>query len=273
MCRERSQPFYAYDIAEADDINILVRHAAEAAAADGGILAAAGGDGTVRIVAHEARKLDVRIAVIPCGTFNLFARNHAIPEEPEAAIKLAFEGSAQQVRVATLNGETFVLNASLGLYAKAIRERKTHTKRFGRHRIVAILSTLYTLIKGHATMKLNISVDGQEQRVRTTMVFIGNNALQLRDLSMDVANCMRKNLLAVVTLKDMSGWKMFRFAFHGISKQLEKLNELESFCVQNLDIHSEKHKIEVALDGEMFQMRFPLKIEAAPRGLHLIKAP
>lgn len=271
LCEEQNARLVLHPIENPKLIDNVCARAVGAAQKDGGVVAAAGGDGTIRAVAQHARDTDVRVAAIPCGTFNLFARNHNIPLEPADALKLALTGETKPVRLADINGEVFILNASMGLYAKAIRERKARTKRFGRHRIVAILSTLKSMAEGHSLLDIEMSVDGKPKQVKTTMVFIGNNALQLSDLKLDVANCMNKNLLAVVTLKPLTTAKMIRFVFHGLTKTLESAKDLDSFCAEEMIIKTNHTHVEIALDGEMFKMKSPLKIKALPNSIQLIK--
>lgn len=271
LCDEHNAKLVLHPIENPKLIDNICRRAVGAAQKERGVVAAAGGDGTIRAVAQHARDTDVKVAAIPCGTFNLFARNHNIPLDVEEALNLALTGNATSVRLADINGEVFILNASMGLYAKAIRERKARTKRFGRHRLVAILSTLKSMAEGHSLLDIEMTVDGQPKQVKTTMVFIGNNALQLSDLKLDVANCMKKNLLAVVTLKPLVTWQMIRFAFHGLTKTLESVDELESFCAEEMTIKTNHTHVDIALDGEMFKLKSPLKIQALPNALHLIK--
>jgi diacylglycerol kinase family enzyme len=88
-----------------------------------------------------------------------------------------------------------------------------------------------------------------------------------------VASCMKLDLLAVVTMKPMSLWKMLKLIFYGLSGRLENAESLESFCADSLTIHTRGKTHTVALDGEMFKMTAPLKIEALPKTLKLILPP
>ncbi|MBB5832384.1 diacylglycerol/lipid kinase family protein [Brachybacterium aquaticum] len=76
----------------------------EQALADGAdLVMAAGGDGTVRMVASVLAGTDTRMGIIPSGTGNLLARNVDIPlEDPGAAMVAALTGSDHQVDVGWL---------------------------------------------------------------------------------------------------------------------------------------------------------------------------
>lgn len=236
----------------------------------GDVIAAAGGDGTIRAVADEVSKTEHAFAVIPCGTFNFFARAHGIPEDHEAALKTAATGKPKPVRLGEVNGRVFLVNASLGLYAKSIEEREQATARFGRKRLVVILSTLKTLLSRHRLLLVRFKTGEAIELRQTPMVFIGNNAMQLRNLKLSVAKCFRQDMLAVVTLKPVRGWEMLRVIWRGITKTLEKEERLDQAAIEDLDIETKRRSQTVALDGEMFEMRSPLKVRSKPEAIRLM---
>ncbi len=102
-----------------DDLNRLV----ETAIADGAdALAAAGGDGTQGIVAAIAAQHDLPFACIPAGTRNHFALDLGVDRDDLIGALDAFvEGGEKRVDLAELNGQVFVNNVSLGLYAEAVQ--------------------------------------------------------------------------------------------------------------------------------------------------------
>lgn len=273
ICDEVGYELVTYDIQSPDDFQRQSKLAVENAMADGGVVIAAGGDGTIRGVAQEAHGKPVRFAAVPCGTFNFFARTHNIPEDHLMAFRLALTGHARPVRLGLINGHIFLINASLGLYAKAIRERENRTDRFGRNRLVVIISTIMSLLSPHKLLKVDLVSEGKIQTLRTPMIFIGNNALQLRDLAMSVARCMKKDLLAVVLMKPITKLETLRIVLRGIFKTLENDEKLESFCVDELTIYTNKESHVIALDGEMIRMNSPLRVQALPGDLNLVLPP
>ena len=105
------------------------------------------------------------------------------------------------------------------------------------------------------------------------MIFIGNNALQLRDLSLKVARCMKVDQLAIVMMKPVSKLETLRIVLRGLFKTLENDSKLETFCVDELTIHTRKSTHSIALDGEIIRMSSPLRVQALPGALQLVKAP
>ncbi len=270
ICNELSYELVHHKTDEPADFDNQCKKAVAEAETDGGIVIAAGGDGTIRGVAQAAHGKNVRFAAVPCGTFNFFARTHQIPEEPEAAFRMALTSEARPVRLGIVNGNIFLINASLGLYAKAIRERELATSRFGRNRFVVIISTIMSMLSKHLLLKVDLSIDGQVKTVRTPMIFIGNNALQLRDLAMKVARCMKVDSLAVVMMKPLTKFEALRIIVRGFFKTLDNDEKLETFCVDELTIHTRKSSHNIALDGEIIRMNSPLRVRALPGALNLI---
>lgn len=273
ICDECGYELVDYEIESAKDFERQSEAAVAAAEKDGGVVIAAGGDGTIRGVAQVAHGRNVRFAAVPVGTFNFFARTHRIPEDHLAAFRLALTGEARRVRLGEVNGHIFLINASLGLYAKAIRERESRTSRFGRNRLVVIISTVLSLFSKHLLLRVDLVTGGQSVTLATPMIFIGNNALQLRDLSMSVARCMKLDLLAVVMMKPVSKMETLRIILRGIFKTLENDERLETFCVDALTIHTRHSSHEIALDGEIIRMQSPLKVRALPGILNLVLPP
>lgn len=270
ICDELGYVLVHYKTESSADFEKQSERAVAEAEKDGGIVIAAGGDGTIRGVAQAAHGRNVRFAAVPCGTFNFFARTHQIPEDPLAAFRLALTGQTQPVRLGLMNGHIFLINASLGLYAKAIRERESRTSRFGRNRLVVIISSLISLLSDHLLLKVDLRIDGEIKSMRTPMIFVGNNALQLRDLKMKIALCMKKDALATVLMKPVTKLEAIRIVFRGFFKTLENDKKLETFCVDDLTIYTRRPDHDVALDGEIIRMTTPFRVQAMPGALNLV---
>jgi diacylglycerol kinase family enzyme len=273
ICDEMGYELIEYDMQDFADPTIQIQRAVQNAEADGGVLIAAGGDGTIRSVAQAAYGKKLRFAVVPCGTFNFFARAHQIPEDHLMAFRLALSGRTRPVRLGQINDHVFLINASIGLYAKAIRDRERRTNRYGRNRLVVILSTILTLFSNYLLLRVEFRVGEVARSVHTAMIFIGNNTLQLRDLALSVAGCMKHDYLAVVLLKPISKMEVFRILFRGLFKTLDNEESLESFCVDEMTVYTNKPVHLVALDGEMTLTHSPLIVRALPDALQLVCPP
>lgn len=270
ICDEAGRELHIHMPARPGELDQLAQQVRERAERDGGIVAAAGGDGTVRSMAQLLAGTAVPLAVIPLGTFNFFARNYGIPEDGEAALRLALAGEIRRVQLGEVNGQLFLINASFGLYTDLIKTREMHASRWGRNRLVATASTLISLARGYPPLEIELATGQQRERLRTPMVFIGNNALQLRAVSLDVARCARQGQLAVVIMEPLSRWGMLRLACYGLARQLEREEGLHSFCADGITIGYRKRLMEVVMDGERLRLRTPLEFRIRRDALSLV---
>ncbi len=270
ICDELGYELITYPISGPEDFEEQSLKAVDAAEKDGGVVIAAGGDGTIRGVAQAATHRKVRFAAVPCGTFNFFARTHKISEDHLEAFRTALTGTARPVQLGQVNEHIFLINASFGLYAKAIRERETATSRFGRNRLIVIISTIVSLLSRHLLLRMDFMSEEKIKSLYTPMIFIGNNSLQLRDLAMKVSDCMKFGMLAVLIVKPVTKLETLRILLRGIFKTLDDEKKLDSFCSDEMTIYTKKSKMFVALDGEMIFTETPLKIKALKGALNLV---
>jgi YegS/Rv2252/BmrU family lipid kinase len=91
------------------------REEARAVARGGGTLGAIGGDGFVRPLAGALRGSEARLAVLPGGRGNDFARSLGIPRDPAGAARVAVEGRERMVDVGFVGDEPFLGVASYGI--------------------------------------------------------------------------------------------------------------------------------------------------------------
>jgi len=100
----------------------LLQLAEDAIARGADVIGMAGGDGSQALVASVAIRHDVPHVVVPAGTRNHFALDIGIDrDDVVGALDAYSDGVEHIVDVATVNGRTFVNNASLGLYAKIVQ--------------------------------------------------------------------------------------------------------------------------------------------------------
>jgi diacylglycerol kinase (ATP) len=110
---------YGVEIVSTDTANeaaelVRTRMAAEQRPA---VVIAAGGDGTVRLVAQELAGTGVPLGVIPLGTGNDFARANGIPDDVSGAIDRIVRRSTRAIDLLEVNGRPFVTAGGIGIGA------------------------------------------------------------------------------------------------------------------------------------------------------------
>ncbi|MFF4535077.1 diacylglycerol kinase family protein [Streptomyces aureus] len=136
-----------------------------------------GGDGTVRTVADSLAGSGIPLAVVPCGTGNLLARNLGLPLSPVAALDAALGGAPRRLDLAGIEGDglpatRFAAMAGAGLDAAMMEhtDRRTKTALGWPAYALAGLGTLRT-----PRMRVTIRLDEAPAFRRTArMVLVAN---------------------------------------------------------------------------------------------------
>lgn len=235
------------------------------------VVVAAGGDGTINLVAGLVLESGLPFGVIPLGTFNYFARDLGIPLEPRAAATALATGRVRRVHVARVNGHLFLNNASFGLYRQLLEERERFKQRFGRYKVVAVISAIATLYRFRQVYTLTLELDGKPTTIRTPMLFFGLNSLQLENLDLDIARCAEAGLMAVIALQPTSRWQLLGLALRGALHGLHDSPALRCHGASRAEVMLPgRRSTRVAVDGETFECKLPLHFEVLRNALPVL---
>jgi diacylglycerol kinase family enzyme len=234
--------FESYVLREGED------PAAVARTAGADVLAAAGGDGTVSGVAEAAVERNLPFVCVPFGTRNHFARDAGLDVDDPLSALAAVEGVERAVDVGRVNGDLFLNNVSLGLYADLVHRRVRH---HGRREALARLRALTRLAGDHQL--LHARVDGEPLTARVLLV--GNNRYTLNGLSLG----RRDRLDAGV---------LFLWAATGVLPRHWSERSAPRFRIE-LD----RPLVHAAVDGEPVELETPLDFEVLPGSLRLLLPP
>lgn len=274
-CAAAGRPLQLIEVTDPRQLSALARQAVQAARADGGTVVAAGGDGTINAVAQAVLGSGCTFGVLPQGTFNYFSRAHGIPDDPDAALQLLLTGQPQPVQVGLVNGQVFLVNASLGLYPRLLEDREAWKGQLGRSRLVACLALLATLLRGHRSLRLMLDLHGRQQTLRTPTLFVGNNPLQLAQIGLPQAQAVAAGALAVVALQPVGRLALLGLALRGALGRLGEADQVMAFDSRALTVQPgwprNPRGLKVATDGEVRRLRGPLQFSVSPQPLHLIR--
>ena len=254
----------------------VAREAVRRARQVGGVVVAAGGDGTLNTVAQVVMGSGCTFGVVPRGTFNYFARAHGIPTDLDGAITVLLNEDAIAVQVGQVNDRFFLVNASLGLYPQLLQDREAWKRQLGRSRLVALFAGMRTLLRGHRALRLIVELAGAVRQVRTPTLLVGNNALQMEQVGLPEARAIDSGALAGVMLEPVGRWSMLKLLVRAALARLGEAEQVVDFAFRRLTVNVRafgSRRILVATDGEMQSMRFPLHFQVAPNALRLIRPP
>ena len=254
-------------------ISEVCKRAVRLAAEQRGVVVAAGGDGTINAVAGAVLGTGCPFGVLPQGTFNYFGRVHCIPQETYAAAVALLNASVSPVQVGQVNGQIFLVNASLGLYPQLLEDREAWKQQLGRSRLVAFFSGLATLLKARGQLKLEIELEGRSASLRTPTLFVGNNHLQLTRVGIDEkhAGAVNRGELAGIAVRPIGTLALFSLLARGLLGRLGEADNIDSFSFRTLTVSPRGRKrVKVATDGEVMWMKAPLVFQVAEDPLLLL---
>ena len=252
------------------------QEAARLASEQGGILVAAGGDGTINCAAQAALAHDCPLGLIPQGTFNLFARQLGLPLEPAAATQALLRATPEAVQVGWANQRVFLVNASLGLYPKLLADRELVKQKLGRRRWIAMLAALKSMLEWRLQLTLDVEMDGEVRQLRTASVFVCNNRLQLQRVGIpgEVVRQVGEGRLACVFVRPLDTWAKLRTLAAAAFGRLGDEREIDAVALRSLTVGARHaRRLKVATDGEVLWMQLPVRLTVAPRPLYVMLPP
>ena len=256
------------------ELQAIARSMAARALAGNGILVAAGGDGTINTVAHEAVLAGCTFGVLPQGTFNYFGRTHGIPEDLTEAVYALLRAHVRPVQVGVVNNKVFLVNASVGLYPKLLEEREHDKRHYGRSRLVAFFSAVKIMLRPARHLRITLELEGKERRLRTTTLFIGNNRLQLEQVGMDgLTDAVEEGQLVAIAPRPMGRLGLLGLLIRGALGRLGEA-DVEAFAFKRLTVRTPalygRKRMKVAADGEVEPMPMPLEFRVLEGRLYLM---
>ena len=105
-------------------------------------LGAAGGDGSLAVVAAAALAHDLPFVCVPAGTRNHFALDVGVDRGDLVGSLEAFIGGVERrIDVAEVNGRLFLNNVSLGIYGDAVQQQSYRDAKAHAAQMAAQVST------------------------------------------------------------------------------------------------------------------------------------
>ena len=169
-----------FETSEEDPGGGMAREAIEAGV---DVVAAAGGDGTVRAVAEVVWESDAALALLPSGTGNLLARNIPSPiDDMAASVHTIFRGEERAIDFGTVGVERadgsreqfgFLVMAGLGLDARMLANTKPELKK--KVGWLAYVDSLVRSLRDADAFEFRYRLDGEGNRsVRAHSLIVGN---------------------------------------------------------------------------------------------------
>ncbi len=172
------------------------------------VVVAAGGDGTVGLVAQETLGTSTAVGILPLGSAMNIARSLGIPRDLAAAARILATGEPTAIDVGRAADGLFFEMASVGISAAVLAEaHKLAEGHYGS--IFGLLAAI--VVYRPATM----TIDLDEGAVRTgaLMVVVANTPFTGAGLTLAPDARLDDGQFDVVVYRHFSRWELFRHAF------------------------------------------------------------
>jgi diacylglycerol kinase family enzyme len=233
--------------------------ARQAVAAGADLLGVAGGDGTQALVAEVAAEYGIPFVVVTAGTRNHFALDLGLDrEDPAACLAALDDGVDLRVDLGSVEGRTFVNNASFGAYAEVVQ-----TPDYRDDKVGSTLDLLPDLIRGHRGASLTARAGGVVIRAPQA-VLVANNPYG----SSDVAGLSRRprldtGKLGVIAVKVGSAGQAIALL------RRSRRTGLTSLTAPAVTIDADTAAVPVGIDGEALTMPTPVRCFIRPKALRV----
>jgi YegS/Rv2252/BmrU family lipid kinase len=139
---------------------------------DCGMVVAAGGDGTVREVAHGLEGADKPLMIVPCGTENLLANELGFDEKGQTLIRTFEGGCLRPLDLGSANGRCFASIAGFGFDGTIVK--KVSEQRSGHIDYFDYFWPIWRTFWNYEFQVMKVEVDSEEVFEGRGMVFVGN---------------------------------------------------------------------------------------------------
>jgi len=244
---------------------------ARQAASRGDVLVAAGGDGTVSVVAGVAVETHSTLGVVPMGTLNHFAKDVGLPLDLEEAVSVIVAGHVRMLDLGDVNGRIFVNNSSVGLYPRMVLERKAEQRR-GHGKWTAFAIAMLRTWRDYRMVVARLVVDGKEAVVRTPFIFVGNNQYEAEGFQLGGRSKLDEGRLSIFVAPDAGRFEILTLPLRVLTNRFSSVAPFLAFQADTVAVDMSRRRVSVALDGEVAILQAPLVYRVRPRALRAIVA-
>jgi diacylglycerol kinase family enzyme len=231
-------------------------------------LVAGGGDGTINTGAAAVLARGIPLGVLPMGTLNHFAKDLGLPLDVEEAARVVLDGVICKVDVGEINGRIFLNNSSLGVYPAIVRLRERY-QMGGRGKWVAALWAALTVLRRNPFMAVRIVVEGETIVRRTPLLLVANNEYRMAGIHAASRESLARGVLAVYVLDAEQRPGLLGLAWRLLVRGGEQVKELDLLTGSEAIVETRRHRLQVALDGEVATLESPLEYRIKPGALRV----
>jgi len=230
----------------------------------------AGGDGTISSVLNKIISFKKTVGIIPTGTFNNFSKTLNISENIDEAVKNIFKGKIKNIDVGKVNGRIMINNSSVGIYPKMVFTREKNRVKFGLGKPTAMFISFIKTFFLFPLIKVSVESENVKDESKTSFMMVSNNRYKLNLFEIGERKTLTEGKIYLYFIKCRTRLCVVKTGLKALFNKLDQEKDFDLIPSESAEFIIKKEKVDVALDGEVYKMKPPLKYEICPGCLKII---
>lgn len=229
------------------------------------IVAVAGGDGTISLMASILEGSSIPLAIIPFGSANGMAKDLEIPIEIEESIEVLLNGTIKKIDLIKINDRKCIHLADVGLNARVVNRFEKDLKRgistYARH----LFGEMFFL----KSYVFHIVYDGKKIRRKGVSITFANASKYGTGAVINPEGKLDDGRFELVLVKPFPKIKLFSIAWKMFTNQLHTSDYVEIFSCKKAVVFSNK-KTTLQIDGEIIGKVKEIRLENLEKVLMVV---
>jgi diacylglycerol kinase family enzyme len=234
------------------------------------VIIAGGGDGTLNTIANVVAGSGKAYGVLPLGTHNHFAKDLGIPLDLEPAIDAIARGEVVDLPVGEVNGRIFLNFSALGFHPELVRHRDAQRKARDRKKWTAMIVAFFRVFTRFPVIRVHLQTRDRLIKRYTPSVIVCNNPHQMKVFGVESASVPERGLLNVYVARSHRRSSMIWLFIRAMFSRLNQAKNFEAMALPEVSIDTPRHSARVSIDGEVTDMRPPLRYKVRETGLRVL---
>ena len=231
------------------------------------MVAAAGGDGTIREVAHGLEGSDKPLLIMPSGTENLLANELGFDEKLKTLIRTFEAGYIRPLDLGNVNGRCFTSIAGFGFDGEIVK--RVSEQRAGHINHFDYFWPIWRTFWGYDFAPMKVEVDGEEIYEGPGLVFVGNISRYAVGLQLLHYAEYGDGLLDVCIYKCASRLHLIKHSIMTVFKHHANCRDVIYRQGKNINVSSVINTIRTEIDGDPGPA-LPVEINVIPHAVNCI---
>jgi YegS/Rv2252/BmrU family lipid kinase len=231
------------------------------------MIVVAGGDGTVREVAHGLEGSDKPLLIVPCGTENLLANELGLDEKLKTIITTFEAGYTRALDLGSANGRCFASIAGFGFDGHVVKrvseQRKGHISHYD------YFWPIWRTFWNYKFPQMQVQVNGEQIFDGACLVFVGNISRYAVGLQILHFADFGDGLLDVCIYKCASRLHLVKHSIMTILKEHFSTDDVIYRQGKTVTVSSKTDGIMTQIDGDPGPV-LPVQIKVIPQAVNVM---